>query len=91
MERAIAGLRGSWAMQFLREYEELCPGNIKKMRTVDTVDRGVVAENYGHSGTDLRIPGYWMPDWGFGTSLTATAYVKLHFGDVFIDFNLLEN
>lgn len=86
MERAIAGLRGSWAMQYLREYEEVCPGNVKKLRTLDTVDRGVVAENYGHSGNDLRVPGYWMADWGFGTSVSATAYVKIHFGDIFIDF-----
>ena len=87
MERAIAALRGSWAMQLLKEYEGLCPGNVKGIKTADGVDRGIVFENYGHSGTDTRVPGYWMPDWGFGTSLSATAYVKKHFGDIFIDFS----
>ncbi|MHA1146684.1 MAG: hypothetical protein ACTSR8_00385 [Promethearchaeota archaeon] len=86
MERAIAALRGSWAMQFLPEYKEQCPGNVGKLKTLDTVDRGVVAENYGHSGNDLPVPGYWMADWGFGTSVSATAYAKIHFGDLFIDF-----
>lgn len=86
MERGIAALRGSWAMQILKEYEEQCPGNLDRLSTVDTVDRGIVAENYGHTGTDLRIPGYWMPDWGCGSSIMATAYSKRYFGDVFIDF-----
>ena len=86
MERGIAALRGSWAMQVLKEYEEQCPGNQERLSTVDTVDRGIVAENYGHTGTDLRVPGYWMPDWGCGSSIMATAYSKKHFGDVFIDF-----
>ena len=86
MERGIAGLRGSWAMQLLKEYEVQCPGNVNKIKTADGVDRGVVFENYGHSGNDLRVPGYWMPDWGFGTSVMATAYTKMMFGDIFIDF-----
>ena len=86
MERAIATLRACWAMQLLREYKELCPGNLKGIDTLDGVDRGCVCENYGHSGHDLRIPGYIMFDWGCGTSASATAYVKKHFGDLFIDF-----
>ncbi len=86
MERGIAALRGSWAMQLLREYEGQCPGNIVGVKTADSMDRGIVYENYGHSGHDLRLPGYWMADWGFGTSVAATAYVKVHFGDMFIDF-----
>ncbi len=86
MERAIATLRASWAMQFLREYEQECPGNLKGIETLDGVDRGIVVENYGHSGHDLRVPGYWMPDWGFGSSVNATGYMKTHFGDLFLDF-----
>ena len=86
MERAIATLRASWAMQMLREYAEICPGNVLGVRTLDGVDRGIVVENYGHSGNDLRVPGYWMADWGFGTSVSATAFSKKHFGDLFIDF-----
>lgn len=86
MERAIAALRASWALQLLREYEEQCPGNLKGIKTVDSVDRGCICENYGHSGYDLRIPGYIMFDWGVGTSISATAYVKKHFGDLFLDF-----
>jgi hypothetical protein len=86
MERAIATLRACWAMQLIREYEEQCPGNIERLGTLDGVDRGCVCENYGHSGHDLRIPGYIMFDWGAGTSASATAYVKQHFGDLFLDF-----
>jgi len=86
MERGIAVLRASWAMQILREYKEQCPGNIAGLSTLDDVDRGIVTENYGHSGNDLRVPGYWMPDWGLGTSLMGTSYTKKHFGDIFIDF-----
>ncbi len=86
MERAIATLRACWAVQLLEEYEEQCPGNIQGIGSIDGVDRGCVCENYGHSGHDFRIPGYIMFDWGVGTSASATAYVKKHFGDIFIDF-----
>ena len=86
MERAIATLRACWAVQLLKEYEEQCPGNIQGIGSIDGIDRGCVCENYGHSGHDFRIPGYIMFDWGIGTSASATAYVKKHFGDVFIDF-----
>ena len=86
MERGIAALRACWAMQLLREYQEQCPGNLRGIKTVDGIDRGCVTENYGHSGTDLWTPGYIMFDWGFGTSASATAYTKKHFGDLFIDF-----
>ena len=86
MERGIATLRGSWAMQLLREYEEQCPGNLQGVSALDGVDRGCVFENYGHSGHDLRVPGYLMFDWGVGTSISASGYVKKHFGDIFLDF-----
>ncbi|NVM27752.1 MAG: hypothetical protein HWN65_02830 [Candidatus Helarchaeota archaeon] len=86
MERAIATLRACWAMQLLKEYKDQCPGNIKGIGTVDGIDRGCVCENYGHSGHDFRIPGYIMFDWGVGSSASATAYVKKHFGDLFLDF-----
>ena len=86
MERGIATLRACWAMQLLKEYKEQCPGNLEGIETLDGIDRGCVTENYGHSGNDLRVPGYIMFDWGVGTSASATAYVKKHFGDIFIDF-----
>ncbi|MHA1264024.1 MAG: hypothetical protein ACTSRS_02215 [Candidatus Helarchaeota archaeon] len=86
MERAIATLRACWAMQLLNEYKEQCPGNLKGINTLNGVDRGCVCENYGHSGHDLRIPGYIMFDWGVGTSIQATAYVKKAIGDLFLDF-----
>ncbi|MHA1358481.1 MAG: hypothetical protein ACTSRC_10225 [Candidatus Helarchaeota archaeon] len=86
MERGIATLRACWAMQLLEEYKDQCPGNIAGLKTVKTIDRGAVFENYGHSGNDYRVPGYIFPDWGIGTSASATAYVKKHFGDLFIDF-----
>ncbi|MBD3193436.1 MAG: hypothetical protein GF317_00155 [Candidatus Lokiarchaeota archaeon] len=86
MERGIAALRASWALQLLSEYQKICPGNLKGIETVDGIDRGCVCENYGHNGTDMRVPGYIMFDWGLGTATMATAYTKKHFGDIFIDF-----
>ncbi len=86
MERGIAALRSCWSTQLLREFMEECPGNIKGIGTVDGIDKGMVYENYGHSGHDVRVPGYVMPDWGIGTGASAAAYVKRHFGDVFLDF-----
>ncbi|MFW9880433.1 MAG: hypothetical protein ACFFG0_45770 [Candidatus Thorarchaeota archaeon] len=86
MERGIAALRASWALQLLEEYKELCPGNLEGIPTIDGVDRGCLFENYGHNGRDQRIAGYIMFDWGLGTAAMATAYAKKHFGDLFIDF-----
>lgn len=86
MERGIAALRASWALQLLSEYKDLCPGNLEGIETLDGIDRGCVCENYGHSGIDFRVPGYIMFDWGVGTASTATAHAKKHFGDLFIDF-----
>jgi hypothetical protein len=86
MERGIAALRASWALQLLTEYEEICSGNLEGIETLDGVDRGCVCENYGHSGIDFRVPGYVMFDWGVGTAAMATAYTKKHFGDIFIDY-----
>ncbi|MGV9142000.1 MAG: hypothetical protein ACOC1X_03590, partial [Promethearchaeota archaeon] len=87
MERAIAALRAGWALQLLSEYNDICPGNLEGIETVDGIDRGCVCENYGHSGIDFRVPGYIMFDWGVGTASMATAYAKKHFGDLFIDFH----
>jgi hypothetical protein len=86
MERAIAALRASWALQLLKEYEEQCPGNIKGIDTIEGVDKGSMYENYGHAGSDFRVPGQITFDWGVGTAAMATAYTKKHFGDLFIDF-----
>ncbi|MFX0034229.1 MAG: hypothetical protein ACFE9I_01150 [Candidatus Hermodarchaeota archaeon] len=86
MERGIAALRASWVLQLLKDYEDLCPGNIQGIDTIDGIDKGVVYENYGHTGSDFRTPGLAPFNWGVGTAATATAYVKKHFGDLFIDF-----
>jgi len=86
MERGIATLRACWALQLLKEYKDQCPGNLLGIDTINNIDKGCVNENYGHSGTDFRTPGYEMFDWGIGTSIMATAYVKYNFGDIFIDF-----
>ncbi|MFX0043557.1 MAG: hypothetical protein ACFE8L_11660 [Candidatus Hodarchaeota archaeon] len=86
MERGIAALRASWALQLLKEYEEQCPGNIKGIDTIESVDKGSMYENYGHTGGDFRVPGQITFDWGVGTAAMATAYIKKHFGDLFIDF-----
>ncbi|MHA1378912.1 MAG: hypothetical protein ACTSRG_11070 [Candidatus Helarchaeota archaeon] len=86
MERGIAALRASWTLQLLKEYENQAPGNIKGIKTINGIDKGCLFENYGHSGHDLRVPGYITFDWGVGSAATATAYAKKHFGDIFIDF-----
>ncbi|MFX1496024.1 MAG: hypothetical protein ACFFBH_00720 [Promethearchaeota archaeon] len=86
MERGLAALRASWALQLLKQYEEICPGNIKGISTIDNVDKGAIYENYGHTGSDYRVPGQITFDWGVGTAAMATAYVKKHFGDLYIDF-----
>ncbi|MCP4764567.1 MAG: hypothetical protein GY870_22520, partial [archaeon] len=86
MERGIAALRGCWAVQIIRENKEQGPGIVKGIDTLDSVDRGFVFENYGHAGFDMHVLGYMMFDWGVGSSSSATAYVKKHFGDLFIDF-----
>jgi hypothetical protein len=86
IERGIAALRASWALQLLKEYEIQCPGNLQGIDTVEGVDKGSVYENYAHTGSDFRTPGHIAFDWGVGTAATATAYVKKHFGDLFIDF-----
>ncbi|MFX1278983.1 MAG: hypothetical protein ACFFA3_06160 [Promethearchaeota archaeon] len=86
MERGIAALRASWALQILEEYKGICEGNLKGISTMNSDDKGCISENYGHNGKDARIPGYIMFDWGIGTAMTATAYAKKHFGDLFIDF-----
>ena len=86
MERGIAALRASWVLQLLEEYREISPGNLKEIPTIKGVDRGCVFETYGHNGNDQRIHGYVMFDWGVGTAAMANAYVKKHFGDLFIDF-----
>ncbi len=86
MERGIAALRASWVLQLLSEYAIQSPGNLQGIDTIEGVDRGVVYENYGHTGSDFRTPGHIAFDWGVGTAATATAYVKKYFGDVLIDF-----
>jgi hypothetical protein len=86
MERGIAALRASWALQLLKEYEEICAGNINGIETVHNVDKGAIYENYGHTGSDYRVHGQITFDWGVGTAATATAYTKNHFGDLYIDF-----
>jgi hypothetical protein len=86
MERAISALRACWALQLLIEYKEVSPGNLNGIETINDIDRGCISENYGHSGSDERIHNFILFDWGNGTATTITAYVKQHFGDLFIDF-----
>lgn len=86
MERGIAALRASWTLQLLKEYETQSPGNLQGIDTIEGVDKGVVYENYGHTGSDFRTPGHIAFDWGVGTAATATAHVKKYLGDLFIDF-----
>ena len=86
MERGISALRACWALQLLSEYKDISPGNLQGIDTIDSVDRGCISENYGHSGRDERIQNFILFDWGNGTAATATAYVKKHFGDLFIDY-----
>jgi len=86
MERGIAALRASFALMLLREQEEQCPGNLLDVDTIDGIDRGSMYENYGHVGYNMHCSPFVLTDWGIGSSASAAAYVKKHFGDLFIDF-----
>ena len=86
MERGIAALRASWALQILPEYRKICSGNFEGITTDRGIDKGCISENYGHLGKDQRIPGFITFDWGVGTASMATAYAKKNFGDIYIDF-----
>jgi len=86
MERGIAALRASFALMLLREQEEQCPGNLKDWNTIDGIDRGSMYENYGHVGINRHCSPFVLTDWGIGSSASAAAYAKRHFGDLFIDF-----
>ena len=86
MERGIAALRASFALMLLREYEDQCPGNIEGCKNLDGIDRGSMYENYGHVGLNLHCSPFVLTDWGIGSSASAAAYAKKHFGDLFIDF-----
>lgn len=63
--RGVAALRSSFTLMHLEEHRSLAPGNNPD---TDPIDRGAVAENYGHAGRDARIQGYVMPDWGAGSA-----------------------
>ena len=43
-------------------------------------------ENYGHVGLNRHCSPFVLTDWGIGSSASAAAYVKRHFGDLFLDF-----
>lgn len=92
MERSIAALRSCFALAIIPENREISPGQfrgIKNLVRSGAVDHGVVSENYGHLGLDFRFTGYIMFDWGCFSSAFAAAYMRNHFGDLFLDFQEL--
>jgi hypothetical protein len=67
---------------YLEEHRPAASGNTRPMAELD---RGAFAENYGHAGTDAKILGYVMPDWGGGTAVSAAALAELTWGDLYVD------
>lgn len=80
--RGIAALRAAFTLMLIPEHKSIAEKNLTK---ISEADYGVIAENYGHSGTDKRIMGYLMFDWGCGTASSASALTSILFGDIFID------
>ncbi|MHA1315030.1 MAG: hypothetical protein ACTSSI_16075 [Candidatus Helarchaeota archaeon] len=84
-QRGIAALRAAFTLMLIPEHESICAKNLEKM---SESDHGALAENYGHSGMDKKIPGYLMYDWGAGTASSATALSSILHGDIFFDVEL---
>lgn len=80
LERAIAALRAGFATTYMPENAFISPGSY------DKTPLGHADENYGHGGVDApAIPTSF--DWGTGSALTAVAYARRAFGDVWVDGN----
>lgn len=82
MFRGVAALRAAFTLMYTPENAAVAPGNLVG---VAETDWGATAENYGHAGTNTRIPGYVMPDWGSGTAVAAAAWAQLRYGDLYVD------
>lgn len=80
--RGVAALRASFTLMHLEEHRAIAPGNNP---ATDPVDRGAVAENYGHAGIDAKIQGYVMPDWGAGSAASSAALAQARWGDLYLD------
>ena len=78
MERGIAAVRAGFPTTYMPEHAFISP------RTYQREPLGHADENYGHGGVDAPAgPTSW--DWGTGSALTAVAYARRNFGDVWVD------
>jgi len=76
-ERAIAASRASFALMVCEENREICPNNYQGTEQQFEV-QGMMAENYGHDGSDSRAyqSGF---HWGTGSALTTAArFIQRH-------------
>jgi len=80
--RGVAALRASFTLMNLEEHRALAPGNVL---AADPLDRGAMAENYGHAGRDAKIQGYVMPDWGALSAASSAALAQASWGDLYLD------
>ena len=81
-DRGRAALAASFVCMLVPENRSLAAGNPTDYPARCT---GAVYENYGHFGTDFRVPGYIEADWGTGSACTAAAEILATYGGLFID------
>jgi hypothetical protein len=83
LERSVAACRASFALMALAENREICPQNYMGS-TFNGEFTGAMAENFGHSGYNIRS-GQSGFHWGTGSALTTASILKEKLGDLYID------
>jgi hypothetical protein len=83
LQRSVAACRASFALMAIPENRDICPQNFAGS-DYNGEYYGAMAENFGHSGYNLRS-GQSGFHWGTGSALTTAAILKSELGDVFID------
>jgi hypothetical protein len=83
LERSVAACRASFALMAIPENREICPQNYMGS-TFNGEFIGAMAENFGHSGYNIRS-GQSGFHWGIGSALTTASILKGKLGDIYID------
>lgn len=83
LQRSVAACRASFALMAIPEHREICPQNYMGS-SFNGEFIGAMAENFGHSGYNIRS-GQSGFHWGIGSALTTAAIMKEKLGDVYID------
>ena len=83
LQRSVAACRASFALMAIPENRNICPQNYAGS-AYNGEFTGAMAENFGHSGYNIRS-GQSGFHWGTGSALTTAAILKTKLGDIFID------